>query len=196
MSQSDLPDAIEPRIRLVVSQPDDGLTNDMMKVAAGDREALRRVYAATMPRLRAIALHFLRDHHDADDVIHDVFLTVWQKAGQYQPGMAQPLAWLAVVTRNRCIDRLRRKARQGTETPVDDHLHAVAVDGHHDAFASSDMLLRCLGELNTTQRAAIETAFFEGLTYEDIAARHGAPLSTIKSRVRRGLEKLRICLEP
>jgi RNA polymerase sigma factor (sigma-70 family) len=167
-------------------------------VARGDETALRRVYDATAPKLFALCLRILGDRGEAEDVLQDVFVTVWKKADSYDAGRASPITWLTTMARNRCIDRIRASGRGRIAEPVEAALDVP--DDRPDAAAlvelaqTGSQLNRCIGELDVRQAQAIRAAFFDGFTYAELAARDGVPLGTMKSWIRRALMQLRECL--
>ena len=130
-------------------------------------------------------------------MLQDVYVTIWQKAGQFDPARASPITWLVTMARNRAIDRLRSRGGRVT-TPID------SVEEPADESASAlDMLIeaegdhaiiQCLDGLDNGDAALIRTAFYQGATYNELAERSSTPLGTVKSRIRRALLKLRDCL--
>ncbi len=183
-------------IRLDNSQ--DILVEHLSRIADGDIAAMRHLYLATAPRLNAIAIHFLKNPQEASDIVHDVYITVWQKAAQYQPARAHPMAWLTVITRNRCLDRLRHSKRLASEaTNAMDQLPDFTPLAHEQIEETElgRRLMHCLSQLNDDQRHAITHTFYSGMTYESLAQTIGVPLGTVKSRIRRGLRALRACIE-
>jgi RNA polymerase sigma-70 factor (ECF subfamily) len=169
-------------------------------VASGDREAMSEVYKLTSGRLYALLLRMLPTQGDADEVLQEAYLTVWHRAGTFTPGQASPMTWLITIARNKAIDRLRSdKYVRGTgplddlsEEPADENpsaLSLIETDQEHKR------LHQCLDALEDRQRDAIRTAFFSGVTYQELAERASVPLGTMKSWVRRGLIRLRACLE-
>ncbi len=169
-------------------------------VATGeqDRSAFRSVYRLTSAKLFGICLRICQDRQAAEDVLHEVYLTVWKRAGAYEPGRSSPITWLATIARNRAID-WRRSAAGRASLPLDQ-----APDVADDAPSVVDGLLEkegdralhlCLDDLETNQREAIRSAFFGGFTYAELAQRQAIPLGTMKSWVRRGLLRLRECLD-
>ena len=171
----------------------------MARVAAGDRAALRIVYQATSAKLFGVCLRILKDRSEAEDVLQDVYVTVWRKAASFDPSRASPITWLVAIARNRSIDRLRAGAVSRRMDPIDaaDEVSdpAPAALEQVEAAEQSGRLRTCLQELEERQSAAIRSAFLDGTTYEELAARMGVPLGTMKSWIRRGLLKLRACLE-
>jgi len=175
------------------------LTAALARVAAGDRVALRLVYRDTAAKLLGVCLRILQDRSEAEDVLQEVFMTVWQKAAAFDPGRASPITWLAAIARNRAIDRLRSGAVRRRMDPID-----AANDVHDPAPVAHEVLARtqqqtrlagCLDELEPQHAAAIRAAFLDGATYDEMAVRMSVPLGTMKSWIRRGLLKLRACLD-
>lgn len=184
------PDSGDPRV--------DDVAPLLEAVASGDRGAFEDLYRACAPRLFGICLRVLPDRADAEDVLQEVFASVWHKAGQFDPARASASAWLGMIARYKAIDRLRA-APQRPQAPIDAASHAVdpgaspmqAAEGA-EARAQLDL---CLEQLDERRRGLIRTAFFDGTTYEELAARIGSPIGTVKSWIRRGLAQLKVCLE-
>ncbi|RSU50489.1 sigma-70 family RNA polymerase sigma factor [Sphingomonas sp. S-NIH.Pt15_0812] len=171
-----------------------------MLIATGseDRAAFREVYRLTSAKLFGICLRICGDRSAAEDVLHDVYLTIWRRAGAWEPGRASPITWLATVARNRAIDW--RRAQGGRQTrPIAEapDIADSAPDAEARLVADGERhrLVDCLEELEDRSRAAIHTAFFDGLTYAEIAERAAVPLGTAKSWIRRGLARLKECLD-
>ena len=169
-------------------------------VATGreDRAAFRTLYRLTSAKLFGVCLRICQDRSAAEDVLSDVYLLIWRRAGAYEPGRASPITWLATIARNRAID-WRRSTAARPSASLDD-----APDVADDQPSAVDQLLRseedgrlhlCLDQLDDRQRGAIRTAFFDGLTYAELAERDSVPLGTMKSWVRRGLLRLKDCLD-
>ena len=170
----------------------------MARIAAGDRAALKRLYDATSAKLFAVCLRILGNRDESEDVLQEVYITVWRRADRFEAGRASVAAWLSTIARNRAIDRLRARGPLAYAEPVDElqtpdaaPLASTLLEQAQDAGA----LHRCLDELDERTRGVIRTAFFEGVTYEALASRLGTPLGTVKSWIRRGLLKLKGCLE-
>jgi len=172
----------------------------LVRVGGGDRSALRLVYQDTSAKLFGVCLRILKDRSEAEDVLQEVFVTVWRKATIFDPARASPITWLVAIARNRAIDRLRSSATNRQSEPIE-----TAEGVRDDAPSAIDRVLQaeeharlraCLGELEERQSKAVRSAFLDGATYEQLAERMGVPLGTMKSSIRRGLLKLRACMEP
>jgi RNA polymerase sigma-70 factor (ECF subfamily) len=169
------------------------------RVAGGDRAALRLVYDETAAKLFGVCLRILNDRSEAEDVLQEVYLTVWRKAAAFDEARASPITWLVAIARNRAIDRVRAGGVARLSAPIEAAdvgpdpapLAAEALE----AAQEHGRLYACLEELELRQSAAIRAAFIDGLTYEELAQRQNVPLGTMKSWIRRGLAKLRACLE-
>jgi RNA polymerase sigma-70 factor, ECF subfamily len=169
------------------------------RVAAGDRAALRIVYSETSAKLFGVCLRILGDGSEAEDALQDVYLTVWRKAASYEESVATPITWLVAIARNRSIDRLRSSGAVRANLPIE--AAADVADASLNAVERLEIsedqarLRDCLQELDERQSAAIRSAFLDGSTYEELAKKASVPLGTMKSWIRRGLLKLRACLE-
>lgn len=168
-------------------------------VAAGEPAALKEVYARTSAKLFGLCLRILGDRGEAEDVLQEVYLSVWRRADSFDPGRSSPVTWLAALARNRSIDRLRSGGRQRPAAPIDAAMHVADSRPTADVLVeAADGRLRlalCLGELEERQAEPIRAAFFGGDTYRQLAERADVPEGTMKSWVRRGLLRLRDCLE-
>jgi len=170
----------------------------MARIAAGDETAFSALYERTHAKLFGICRRILNDAGLAEEVLQEVYVTVWQRARTYDPGKASPVAWMAVIARNRAIDRLRKADRGAHES--DAALADLASDepSPFDRLSASDERRRlqdCLRQLDVRRRKVIAAAFYTGVTYAVLAERAGVPLGTIKTWVRRGLLQLRDCLD-
>jgi RNA polymerase sigma-70 factor (ECF subfamily) len=176
----------------------DALSPLMSRIAEGDRAALRQFYDATSAKLFGVCLRILSDREEAEDVLQEVYVTVWRRADRFDAARASVMAWVSTIARNRAIDRLRARGPLANAAPVED-LQIADGQASAEALLSAaddvDRLNGCLSELDERTRSVIRTAFLEGVTYEALAQRMGAPLGTVKSWIRRGLAKLKGCLE-
>ena len=171
----------------------------MVRLAEGDRGALEEIYNATRVKLFGICLRILGDRKEAEDALQDVYVNLWQRADRYDPERASPITWLATFARNRAIDRLRTGKVRGGAVPVEEAsplpdeaplADALLIDAENSA-----QIHICLGKLDDNVQSHIRSAFFEGRTYAQLAEAADVPLGTMKSWIRRGLMKLRACLE-
>ena len=166
-------------------------------VASGDRDAFATLYQRTSAKLYGICIRLLGSEADAQDVLQDVYVSVWQKAGRFENDKASAITWLSVLARNRSIDRLRQRpigsdGLDAAEEVEDDSPSAFDLVGSAEDVAR---LGRCLEELEERARSMIRAAFLDGASYPELAEREGVPLGTMKSWIRRGLQRLRGCLE-
>ncbi|MEO8114748.1 MAG: sigma-70 family RNA polymerase sigma factor [Phenylobacterium sp.] len=178
--------------------PSDALAPLMSRIADGDRGALRQLYEATSAKLFGVCLRILSDREESEDVLQEVYVTIWRRADRYEAGRASVMAWVATIARNRAIDRLRARGPMAYAEPVDELEIADGAASAESLLAAADdrgRLYGCLGELDDRTQAVIRTAFLDGVTYEALARRMETPLGTVKSWIRRGLAKLKGCLE-
>jgi RNA polymerase sigma-70 factor, ECF subfamily len=172
----------------------------LAQVALGNREAFDALYRSTANRLFGICLRVLAERSEAEDALQDVFTTIWRKAAQFDATRANGAAWLAMIARNKAIDRLRslpaRQVRTNIELSEDVEDPGASPPQQAQAATDRAQLERCLELLEPRRRSLIRAAFFDGSTYEELASRIQAPLGSIKSWIRRGLLQLRQCLDP
>jgi RNA polymerase sigma-70 factor (ECF subfamily) len=174
------------------------LAATLVAVGSEDRAAFHELYRLTAAKLFGVTLRICGNRQAAEDVLSEVYLIVWRRAGAWEPGRASPITWLATIARNRAIDWRRAQGSRAT-APLDDapDLADDADNAEAALIAAGERhtLHQCLGELEARQRDAIRTAFFDGVTYNDIAVRAGVPAGTAKSWIRRGLVRLKECLD-
>ena len=171
----------------------------LVRIGAGDVHAVGELYDRFAPTLLPLALRIVHDRAEAEDVVHDAFVAVSDRAGQYVPERGSVAAWLVTLVRNLAIDRKRRRERRGTlAREVLAHEPQPEVQGPYELTAGASeraKVRRALATLPEAQRVTLEVAFFEGLSYPEIAARESVPLGTIKSRAARAIAALREALE-
>ncbi|MEO6689078.1 MAG: sigma-70 family RNA polymerase sigma factor [Dokdonella sp.] len=179
--------------------PQDPLRDLLVAVAGGDSAAFENLYRSTSAKLFGICLRVVKQRSEAEDVLQDVYTTIWRKANQYDAARASAITWLAMMARNKAIDRVRASGIERNSAPLDlaEELHDQSPGAQAIAETSDEnkRLNACLDELEVQRRNLIRVAFFEGATYEELAARSGSPLGTVKSWIRRGLLRLKACLE-
>lgn len=172
-----------------------GLIEDSARRDAGAFEAL---YSQTSAKLFAIALRICRDRAMAEDVLQETFVAIWRGATTFDPQRGDGFAWLGAIARHRALDAVRKRGR--SDVPVGDEyidriagipdLHAARAD-----YADLDALVHCLDQMEEQQRELILLAYYEGRSREELASRFAAPINTVKTWLRRGLARLRLCLE-
>ena len=162
---------------------------------AGDPDAIATLYDLHAPAMLGLAVRILRDRRDAEDLVHDVFVEAWHKASSFSQARGSVRSWLLVRTRSRAIDRLRslEVARRHARSEKDLSQSEAGASPASDPSAEPDQRRACavLAALPSPQREVLELAYFEGLSCTEIAARCGAPLGTVKSRLSAGMRELR-----
>jgi RNA polymerase sigma-70 factor (ECF subfamily) len=184
---------------MIRSEPDGTELEALLsRCAAGDRSALETLYARVAPILLAVLMRILRRRDVAEDALQDVFVSVWQRAHQFDPIRGRALAWLTSMARYRAID-LQRAARPAlalTEvSALEPQLQSESPPEADEMLGTGTLLMRCLEQIAAPQRRCLMLAYEEGLTHSEIARAVNEPLGTVKSWVRRSLIALRRCLE-
>jgi RNA polymerase sigma-70 factor, ECF subfamily len=181
-----------PSLRAEPSQISDG---DLIRaVARGDESALAACYDRYRVILFSLALRILHDRQEAEDVLQDVFMQVWRKAGDFDESRGRAFTWLVTIARSRALDRLRgagsraRLQTEAAELPGSDEVDPVTEAQRSE---EGELVRQALAQLSLDQQKALYLAYFEGLTQTEIADRLQAPLGTVKTRMRSGLLKLR-----
>jgi len=171
----------------------------LRRIARDDREAFAQLYDRFSRPLYATALRILHNPSEAEDIVQDVFLALWEKAASFEDTRGSAFAWAVTLTRNRAIDRIRMRTRRAellSQTTVEDAGTQPAGAGPDSATRlllkeQSGTVRAAVAALPPEQQRAVELAFFGGLTQQEIAAQLREPLGTVKARIRRGLLKLR-----
>jgi RNA polymerase sigma-70 factor (ECF subfamily) len=168
------------------------------RIRGGERAAFVTFYDRYSPLLFSVAARVLGERKEAEDVLQEVMLVIWNKSGDYDPQLGSLSSWAVTVTRNKALDRLRARTRR---LRLIEEAAILAEDSDASSYPSANeivhgreraQLLRdAMNELPADQRMAIELAFFTGLSQSDIATRLQEPLGTIKARIRRGMLRLR-----
>jgi len=173
----------------------------LRRIAAEDGQALAELYDQLGVALYSIAVRILGDDLEAEEVMQDVFVQIWEKAAAFDAALGTPTNWVMRIARNRAIDRLR--ARQRRSRALDEFGSAFTAEPApqptHDGDLSREELVgvrEAVQSLPAEQRQAIEMAFFGGLSQREISAALNEPLGTVKARIRRGMLKLKDTLQP
>ncbi|MBX7483119.1 sigma-70 family RNA polymerase sigma factor [Qipengyuania qiaonensis] len=181
-----------------MSEGREALSGAIAGVAGGDRAALKTVYRLTSAKLFGTIIRIVPERERAEDILQDVYVKVWRRAGRFDGSKGSPITWLCTIARNTALNELRRDGRK-VEPPADtlpevEDSDALPADEWLCAMEESQALARCLQELSGDQRRSIRLAFFEGYSYSELAKKVDVPLGTMKSWVRRGLAGLKGCL--
>ncbi len=180
----------------------------LSKAGLGDRAAFARLYERSSGHLLAVVLRIQRDRAQAEDLLQEIYVSVWKAAASFDAARSQPLTWMTHIARNRAIDSLRRAQAQPrmestTRNEDDDRPdanEALADEGPGPldllGLASQKrQLSACMERLTPPQRQSVALAFFDGLSHAEVAAQLREPLGTVKSWVRRALNTLKGCLD-
>jgi RNA polymerase sigma-70 factor (ECF subfamily) len=185
------------------ADPDHELIALLDRLASRDAAALQSLYQRTSGRLYGLALRVVRQTEWAEDVLQDAFLTIWRSAPEYRASLSPPMAWMGLIVRSRALDLLRRqRAEGGGRTQAFDEVLAETLPETQpgpqelaDASEQARLLHHCLQQLAPVQREALSLAYLRELSHSEMAERLDQPLGTIKTWIRRGLDKLRACME-
>jgi RNA polymerase sigma factor (sigma-70 family) len=180
----------------------------LARTGLGDRAAFAELYQRTSGHLLAVVLRIQRDRAQAEDLLQEVYVSVWKAASGFDAARSQPLTWLTSIARNRAIDGLRRAQSQprlessarADDDERPDAVEAVADEGPGPAdllgrASEARELGQCMEQLTPPQRQSVALAFFDGLSHAEVAEHLCQPLGTVKSWVRRALMVLKGCLE-
>ena len=183
--------------------PDAELLALLDRVAQRDAAALQALYQRTAARLNGLALRVVRDAGLAEDVLQEAFLTIWRAAPDYRASLSPPMAWMGLIVRSRALDLLRRQRGEGAgKTQEFDELMADTLPATEpgpqqlaEASEQAWLLHQCLQQLAPPQREALSLAYMRDMSHSELAQRLAQPLGTIKTWIRRSLDKLRNCME-
>jgi RNA polymerase sigma-70 factor (ECF subfamily) len=180
------------------------LQQDLARVALGDRAAFQRVYQATSAHLFGVAVRILNRRDLAEDALQEAFVNVWHNAGSYQAAASLPMTWLIAIVRNKALDYLRAGQRHTAESldePDAEGKTREIADERPDPMqlllqaADGQRIRGCLESLDASHRQSLALAYYHGLSHSEVADHMRAPLGSVKAWVRRGLERLKRCLE-
>lgn len=178
------------------------LTELLARTALADQRAFGELYRLAAPHLYGVALRILREPALAEDLLQEAFVNIWHHAGSYSLAKAKPQTWLTSIVRNRCLDQLRRRepdtvtiTRDEDEAEMDLPSMGPTPEEQLLSGADANSVRTCIEGLEGAQRQAIALAFVQGLSHAELCQHLHQPLGTVKSWVRRGLERLRKCLD-
>lgn len=177
---------------------DDPVAMMLSQVAVQNRAAFRDLYSATSAKLFGVLLRMLGERSEAEDALQEVYTRVWLRAGRYDADRARGMTWLIAISRNLAIDRLRARPDAGIgDEGVIDALpdQGAGVETRMIAAGEARRIADCFRTLEADKAAAVQGAYLSGLSYADLAIRHNVPVNTMRTWLRRGLLKLKECLE-
>jgi RNA polymerase sigma-70 factor (ECF subfamily) len=189
--QSDLPADDDQQLRGLIA-----------RICARDEQALGNLYDLTLGRVYGLVLRVLRQPADAEEVVGDLYMQVWEKAADYAPERGAVMAWLQTQAWSRAVDRLRKNRRRSNEIslhPEDGEVayrecEGLGVEQIAQACYASQGIRQAFTRLTDAQQNILQLAFFEDMSHQEISDRTGIPLGTVKSHARRGLTALRAVL--
>ena len=171
----------------------------LAQAGLGNRAAFADLYEATKSKLFAVALRIVRERHIAEEVLQDSFVNIWNNATKYAVAQSAPMTWMTAIVRNRSLDIVRRPF---AEVQDEDDFFATNMEDERPgpdeqlvARRDQAKIEHCMKGLEGEQQQTISLAFFQGLSHSEVASHLGRPLGTVKTHIRRGLLKLKGCLE-
>jgi RNA polymerase sigma-70 factor (ECF subfamily) len=179
-----------------MSQASSDITGLLSRTAMRERPAFRELYTRTSAKLFGVCLRILRDRSEAEEALQEVYVKVWRRADRYVASGYSPISWLVAVARNHCLDLLRARKPAGEDIDAALDIADTGPDPEQAAVQGSERsrIDGCLGQLDTDKADAVRGAYLDGYSYEELAERHGVPLNTMRTWLRRSLLKLRECL--
>lgn len=166
------------------------------RTALRDRQAFRELYRLTSAKLFGVILRILKDRAEAEEALQEVYVKIWRRADRYVAGAFSPISWLVAVARNHALDVLRARKPRSDELEAAYNIADPGADPER-AAVDGDERVRiegCLGQLETDKADCVRGAYLDGFTYDELAQRHGVPLNTMRTWLRRSLIRLRECL--
>ena len=165
-------------------------------VARGERPAFEELYQATGPKLYGVAMQLMRSPERAEEALQEAFVKIWHNAADYHQGRGSVMTWMSSIVRYRCIDLLRSKsAKEDRQDSLDEEGATELIAPEQPEDPDNQALERCMQTLETHDLQYIHLAYYRGMTHAEIQAHTGTPLGTVKSWIRRGLQRLKRCLE-
>lgn len=168
----------------------------LSRIALSDRAAFRELYSRTSAKLFGVTLRILRDRSEAEEALQEVYVKIWHRADRYVAGGYSPISWLVAVARNHAVDILRARKPRSDDIDVALEIADGAPDPERAAIDAGERgrIADCLGTLEPDKADCVRGAYLDGMSYEELAGRHGVPLNTMRTWLRRSLMKLKECL--
>lgn len=179
----------------IATLPD--ITKLIVRTAMKDRSAFDSLYRQTSAKLFGVCLRILNNRGDAEEALQEIYVKIWLKADRFVISDLSPISWLVAIARNHAIDCIRARKRPATEIDVALEIADPSPSAETVLIAGGEAarINNCLGELDQDRASAIRGAYLQGESYQDLAGRHNVPLNTMRTWLRRGLLKLKECLE-
>ncbi len=174
------------------------LVDFMRRIASQEKSAFREFYYATSSRLFGVIYAILRDQALAEDVLQEIYIRIWQRAGDYREELGTPIAWITTMARHRAIDEIRKRTKliSSGDVPNFDDIPAESIEPLTERLEheNSQLLVNCLERLERSKKEMIVFAYKYGLSREKLAEQFNTPVATVKTWLRRGLSDLRNCM--
>lgn len=161
----------------------------------GDEKAFAQLYERSSSKLFGVCLRMLHQRNQAEDILQEAFVTIWNRASRFDPDRASAMTWMITVTRNKAIDSLRKRRDTTPIEYVDLESNDPSPSIEAECSQQRRLIEQCMDQLQSKHKSAVREAFFSGVTYKQLADRCKVPLGTMKSWIRRSLVQLRTCLE-
>lgn len=184
----------------MTGQNNEQLSDLLSRCALADQKAFAALYEASSAKLFAVAVRITRRRDWAEEVLQESYVKIWHHAGNYDADKSAPMTWMTAIVRNRALDWLRRPREVQTSDDVEALMASVPDEGPGPEelaalAAQAGQLRECMKQLGPDQQRSITLAFFHGLSHGELAEKMGRPLGTVKTWVRRGLDRLKQCIE-
>lgn len=174
------------------------IENLILQTALGNRDAFRSLYHTTSSKLFGVCLRVLKDRASAEDALQEVYVKIWQKADTFAANHYSPMSWLIVIARNHSIDVIRARKPQAVDIDDAIDISDETTKSPEEAAMNSSEGRRidlCLKELDADRAGAVQSAYVEGYSYQELAEHYDVPVNTMRTWLRRSLAKLKACLE-
>lgn len=176
---------------------DDPVGNLLIKIAAQDRAAFRQVYSVTASKLLGVLLRILGNRAEAEDALQEVFTRVWLRSGRFDQSKGQGMTWLIAIARNHAIDRIRARRDSFTEDGEMESVADLTPRAETQMIARGEVrrINQCFDTLEPDRAMALRGAYLSGHSYQDLAIQFDVPLNTMRTWLRRSLQRLKECME-